>query len=73
MNGHADHRMHLPVRQPARGGPVQRASVTQVANNQAGAPPPYQLTFGYLQVACRRIATTTFNSPGNYSFTVPAE
>ena len=53
--------------------PFNGLTVTQVANNQPGAPPPYQLTFGYLQVAASwSAATATFNSPGNYSFTVPA-
>ena len=31
--------------------PFNGLTVIQVANNQPGAPPPYQLTFGYLQVA----------------------
>jgi hypothetical protein len=30
--------------------PFNELAVTQVAGNQVGAPPPYQLTFGYLQV-----------------------
>ena len=51
--------------------PFNQLAVTQVANNQPGPPPPYQLTFGYLQAAPASTATT-FTSPGSYSFTVPA-
>ena len=56
--------------------PFNELAVTQVVNNQAGAPPPYQLIFGYVQVpgasASTAAATETFSSPGSYSFTVPA-
>ena len=55
--------------------PFNDLAVTQVVNNQAGAPPPYQLTFGYLQVpgalAGTTTATATFSPAGSYSFTVP--
>lgn len=34
---------------PAR-VPFNQLAVTQVANNEVGAPPPYQLTFGYLHL-----------------------
>ena len=53
--------------------PFNQLTVTQVVNNQAGAAPPYQLTFGYLQVtASTSTVTTTYGSPGSYTFTVPA-
>ena len=35
---------------PPAAVPFNELAVTQVVNNQVGAPPPYQLTFGYLQV-----------------------
>ena len=53
--------------------PFSQLTVTQVVNNQAGAAPPYQLTFGYLQVAASTsTVTATYSSPGSYVFDVPA-
>ena len=57
---------------PPAAVPFNELAVTQVVNNQAGAPPPYQLTFGYIQVP-NPVVTTTLSSPGSYSFTVPPE
>ncbi len=56
--------------------PFNELAVTQVVNGQLGVSSPYQLTFGYLQVpgasASSSTSTTTFGTPGSYSFTVPA-
>ena len=53
--------------------PFNQLTVSPVVNNQAGAAPPYQLTFGYLQVAASTSTITArYSSPGSYSFDVPA-